>query len=152
MIVALCLLAELARAEVVVGYRNGKAVELEVTEVDGVRVEVGTAAAFVAMRDAAGEDGVYLQVWSGFRSHDHQARLYDDWMAGVSNPAARPGYSNHPSGRALDINLLGVPPETFAWLVKNASRFGFRRTVAKEPWHWEYSPRRAVARRAPRAS
>lgn len=141
-IVLLCVLAQLAHAEGVVGYRNGKPVELEVTEVDGVVVEVGTARAFVAMRDAADKDGVYLQVWSGFRSHEHQARLYEDWKAGLGNPAARPGYSNHQSGRALDINLLGVPRETYAWLVKHASRFGFRRTVAKEPWHWEYSPPR----------
>lgn len=150
MIVLLCLLAQVARAEVVVGYRNGKPLELEVTEVDGVLVEVKTARAFIAMRDAAAEDGVELVVWSGFRSHERQAELYAEWKAGYGNPAARPGYSNHQSGRALDINLLGVPPETFAWLTKNATRFGFRRTVPKEPWHWEYSPRRGVASRRAR--
>lgn len=149
-IVLLCLLclAQVARAEVVTGYRNGKPIELEVTEVDGALVEVATARAFLAMREAAADaEGVVLQVWSGFRSNENQARLYDEWKAGVGNPAARPGYSNHQSGRALDINLLGVPPETFAWLLKNAGRFGFRRTVAKEPWHWEYSPPRTARRR-----
>lgn len=149
-IVVLCLLAQVARAEVVVGYRNGKPMKLEVTEVDGVLVEVKTARAFIAMRDAAAEDGVELVVWSGFRSHERQAELYAEWKAGHGNPAARPGYSNHQSGRALDINLLGVPPETYAWLLENASRFGFRRTVPKEPWHWEYSPRRTAASRRAR--
>lgn len=145
-IVLLCLLMRLAQADIVIGYRGGKAIELEVTEVDGVLVEIKTARAFVAMRDAAAEDGVELVVWSGFRSHEHQAELYKDWKAGVGNPAAPPGYSNHQSGRAIDINLLGVPKETYAWLIKNAARFGFRRTVAKEPWHWEYSPPRAARR------
>lgn len=102
------------------------------------------------MRDAADADGVYLQAWSGFRSNERQAQLYADWKAGYGNPAAKPGFSNHQSGRAIDINLLGVPRETFEWLKKNAARYGFRRTVQSEPWHWEYTPprRRAVVRRA----
>jgi len=150
-LVMLFVLTTVARADVVVGYRDGKAIELEVTEVDGVMVEVTTARAFTTMRDAAAEAGVYLQPWSGFRSNEKQSALYEEWKAGVGNPAAKPGYSNHQSGRAIDINLLGVPKETFAWLKKHASRYGFRRTVASEPWHWEYSPpRRTVASRRAR--
>lgn len=136
-----------AEPEIVIGYQNGKRITLEVTDVDGVLVEVKTARAFVSMREAAAADGVELVVWSGFRSNERQQELYDAWKAGYGNPAARPGYSNHQSGRALDINLLGVPPETYAWLIKNAARFGFKRTVPKEPWHWEYTPRRAARRR-----
>jgi len=80
-----------------------------------------------------------------------QTELYEAWKVGAGNPAAKPGFSNHQSGRAIDINLLGVPKETYAWLKKNAARYGFRRTVPSEPWHWEYSPpRRAVARGARR--
>ena len=152
-LVVLCLLAQVARAEIViydesdepeleevVGYRNGKAIRLQVTYVDGVQVEVKTSAAFIKMRDAADVDGVYLQAWSGFRSNEKQKELYDAWKGGYGNPAAKPGYSNHQTGRAIDINLLGVPKETFAWLKKNAGRYGFRRTVPSEPWHWEYFP------------
>jgi LAS superfamily LD-carboxypeptidase LdcB len=142
----LCLLARFASAEVVVGYRNGKRIELEVTDVDGVPVEVTTARALEAMKAAADKDGVYLQAWSGFRSNEKQAALYEAWKAGVGNPAAKPGFSNHQSGRAVDINLLGVPPETYAWLKKHAAEFGFRRTVASEPWHWEHSPPRRTSR------
>jgi LAS superfamily LD-carboxypeptidase LdcB len=136
----LFLLPRDANADAVVGYRSGKRIEIEVTDVDGVPVEVVTARAFVKMRDAADKDGVYLQAWSGFRSNEKQAELYAQWKAGVGNPAAKPGFSNHQSGQAIDINLLGVPRATFAWLTKNASRYGFRRTVASEPWHWEYTP------------
>ncbi len=150
-LVLVCVLAHVAHADAVVGYRNGKRIELEVTEVDGVPVEVSTARAFLAMQDAADQDGVYLQAWSGFRSNERQAELYKAWKAGVGNPAAKPGYSNHQSGRAIDINLLGVPKATYAWLLKNAARYGFRRTVASEPWHWEYSPpQRSVASRRAR--
>lgn len=163
-IFVLCLLAHVARAEIVVvdphdeeptleevvGYRNGKPIALEVTYVDGVQVEVGTSRAFIKMRDAADADGVYLQAWSGFRSNEKQQELYDAWKGGYGNPAAKPGYSNHQTGRAIDINLLGVPKETFAWLKKNARRYGFRRTVPSEPWHWEYFPPPKPARRARR--
>ena len=143
----LCLLAQVAGADTVVGYRNGRAINLEVTEVDGVLLEVSTARAFIKMRDAAAEQGVYLQPWSGFRSNDRQAELYAAWKAGAGNLAAKPGYSHHQSGRAVDINLLGVPEATYVWLKKHARRYGFRRTVPSEPWHWEYSP--PARRRAP---
>jgi LAS superfamily LD-carboxypeptidase LdcB len=150
-LVVLCVLLHVARAESVVGYRNGKPIKLEVTDVDGVWVEVTTARAFVVMRDAADAAGVYLQAWSGFRSNQKQTELHEAWKAGVGNPAAKPGYSNHQTGRAIDINLLGVPKETYAWLTKHASRYRFRRTVPSEPWHWEYSPpRRAASRHARR--
>jgi hypothetical protein len=167
LVVVLCVLAShVARAEIVVGdrygepdetgtlavvgYRSGKPVELQVTEVDGVLIEVGTARAFIAMRDAAAEAGVYLQPWSGFRSHEKQTELHEAWRAGVGNPAARPGFSNHQTGRAIDINLLGVPKATYAWLKKHAARFG---TVPGEPWHWEYTPpRRGDRKRAAPAS
>jgi LAS superfamily LD-carboxypeptidase LdcB len=157
--VVLCALVPVARAELavaeeieiaprqVVGYQNGRAIKLEVTDVDGVLVEVNTAKALLAMKHAADKDGVYLQAWSGFRSNEKQQELYDAWKAGSGNPAAKPGYSNHQSGRAVDINLLGVPKETYAWLLKHAGKFGFNRTVPSEPWHWEYTPPRRVAGR-----
>lgn len=157
--VVLCALAQVARAELVVdeeieiepqqviGYQNGRAIKLQVTEVDGVLVEVNTAKALMAMKDAADKDGVYLQAWSGFRSNEKQQELYDAWKSGQGNPAAKPGYSNHQSGRAVDINLLGVPKETYAWLLKHAGKFGFKRTVPSEPWHWEYTPPRRARRR-----
>ena len=60
--------------------------------------------------------------------------------------AAKPGHSNHQAGTALD--LLLDAPETFDWLQANAKRFGFVRTVRKEPWHWEYqAPRVRKAKR-----
>jgi hypothetical protein len=47
------------------------------------------------------------------------------------NLAAKPGYSNHQSGRALDLSVS-------SWLVNNAARFGFKRTVPSEAWHYEF--------------
>jgi peptidoglycan hydrolase-like protein with peptidoglycan-binding domain len=112
---------------------------LPFTEIDGYRVEMKTAAAFDRMRKDAAQAGVRLGVESGFRTYQRQAELYDDYLAGVGNPANPPGWSNHQNGIALDLNThdAGV----FGWLTKNAGKYGFVRTVPSEIWHWEYRPR-----------
>jgi D-alanyl-D-alanine carboxypeptidase len=131
---------------VVEGYRNGRRIAVKVVTVDWADVEVRTAKALLAMRDAAAADGISIRVRSGFRNHEHQAWLYDAWRKGWGNKAARPGHSVHQSGQALDLEL--DEPATFAWLEANAARWGFRRTVRKEPWHWEYNKRYVKKRRS----
>jgi len=139
---------ELLEPREAVGYRRGRALKLRVVTIGWADVEVNTARAFVVMRDAAARDGVELWIRNGFRTGEHQLWLYQAWRAGWGNPAARPGYSNHQSGRALDLSIRD--PGTFAWLEANAKRFGFKRTVRGEPWHWEYvkKPRPAKTRLA----
>lgn len=53
--------------------------------------------------------------------------------------AARPGWSWHCSGRAVDIGNIGKKdtPNLYHWLVKNASTFGFS-PYAAEHWHWNH--------------
>jgi D-alanyl-D-alanine carboxypeptidase len=138
-ILALFLLAALstqAEARTATGYRGGQKVQLKVVEVGGAEVEVKTAKAFKAMARAARKAGVELAVRSGFRSHAKQTRLYKKYRRGVGNLAARPGFSQHESGRALD--LVVVREKTYQWLVSHANEFGFHRSVRGEPWHWEY--------------
>ncbi len=156
-LVLLCLLTGVARAEdarVETGYRNGRPLELRLVTIGWAEVEVTTARAYRAMRDAAEAAGVELGIRSGFRSQERQRWLYQAFRAGWGNPAARPGYSNHQAGRALDLYI--DHPRTLAWLGTHAKRFGFRRTVRGEPWHWEYipprnaGPRRRLARRLSR--
>jgi hypothetical protein len=118
------------------GYRNGRRSAIDVVMVSGADVEIQTAAAFITMRAAAAERGIDLWIQSGFRSRDQQAVLYRAWKKGRGNKAAKPGHSNHQSGRALDIAVWS--PGALAWLKNNASRYGFKRTVSSEPWHWEY--------------
>jgi hypothetical protein len=133
----------------IVGYRNGRRLPLKVVTIGWAEVEVRTAKAFLAMRDAAAAQNVELWIRNGFRHQEHQVWLYEAWRAGWGNRAARPGFSNHQSGRALDLYVRD--PAIRAWLESNASRFGFKRTVPGEPWHWEYDralERRMVARAA----
>ena len=122
-----------------IGYLRGQRHVFDVVPLGptAVEVEIGTARAFLAMRAAAGQAGVDLRLESGFRTVEQQQELYRAFKKGRGNKAARPGMSNHQSGRALDI-AVGAEPGAFAWLESNAVLFGFKRTVANEPWHWEY--------------
>jgi D-alanyl-D-alanine carboxypeptidase len=118
------------------------------------------ARAWQAMRKAAYGDGVVLEAISGYRSHDYQLGIFERKLARgqtveqILNVNAAPGYSEHHSGRALDIGTPDEPPaeesfdktDAFAWLTANAGEFGFRMSYPKdnphgivyEPWHWFY--------------
>ena len=88
------------------------------------------------MATAARRAGIALQVNSGFRTDEEQSELYDLYRHGRGPLAARPGNSNHQSGHALDLDTRS--PQVRRWLQRHAFRFGFRRTVASERWHYEY--------------
>jgi zinc D-Ala-D-Ala carboxypeptidase len=149
----LCLLCGLAAAgpsRSASGYRHGKRFKIKIVDVEGSELEVNTARAYVKMRDAARADGIGLYVMSGFRTYEYQAALYARYRARAGHLAARPGHSNHQSGSALDLVI--DDEQTYAWLTAHARRFGFRRTVRGEPWHWELvkAPRERYARTSQR--
>ena len=118
------------------GYRSGTPFTIQVVTVDGKDVQVGTAHQFLRMRAEAARAGVSIYVVSGFRTQAKQQELYRAYLNGTGNLAARPGYSNHQSGHALDLNTSGAG--VASWLASNGARWGFRRTVPSEVWHWEY--------------
>jgi len=100
---------------------------------------VKTACAFERMKDAATAANVHLKIASGFRTLARQQyfwNCYQTKKCNNGNIAARPGKSNHGLGIALDLNTKS--PGVYEWLKKEASSFGFVRTVKSEPWHWEY--------------
>jgi hypothetical protein len=121
------------------GYVDGNPFAITVVTVDGKPAQVDTANAYYVMQQAASQDGVDIAVVSGFRTMSQQQYLYDCYVncnCNNCNLAARPGYSNHQSGHALDLNTSrgGV----LNWLNGNGAAFGFERTVPSEDWHWEW--------------
>jgi len=123
-----------------------------------VKLSPPAASAWGRMRLAAADDGIVLLPLSGFRSVARQTRIIREKLAsGQKLPAilrlvAAPGYSEHHTGRALDI---GSPDDTeldehfaktsaFRWLVRHAGKFGYHLSfprknphgIAYEPWHW----------------
>lgn len=124
-------------------------------------LETATAAAWFEMKQAAGSEGVELQLISGYRSFAYQHQLFQrklrrgDALADILRVNAAPGFSEHHSGRALDIGTPGYAhleeeferSSAFGWLERRAAGFGFRLSfprdnpfgVLYEPWHWYYS-------------
>jgi D-alanyl-D-alanine carboxypeptidase len=118
------------------------------------------ATAWEQMQRAAATDGIALQVVSAFRSIARQAEIIRAKLArgktidAILAVNAAPGYSEHHTGRALDLTTPGCTPlteefaetDTFRWLTAQAARFGFRLSfprgnphgIAFEPWHWCY--------------
>ena len=116
------------------------------------------ARAFVRMREAARGNGIALDIVSAYRSAEYQLGIVRRKrergldMTEILRVSAAPGYSEHHSGRAIDITTPGYTPleeefersPAFAWLKRHASRFGFRLSyprrnrhgIAYEPWHW----------------
>lgn len=121
------------------GYVQGEPFDITVVSVDGEPVERETANAYIVMQAAAANDGVNIRISSGFRTMDEQTyfwNCYQNCNCNNCNLAARPGFSNHQSGHALDLNTAagGV----LRWLNANGAAYGFERTVPSEDWHWEW--------------
>jgi MYXO-CTERM domain-containing protein len=121
------------------GYDAGTPFEITVVQIDGKPVEKDTANAFWVMRQAAAADGVDIHINSGFRTMAEQEYFYMCYQCGCCNNgnlAAQPGYSNHQSGHALDLNTSAAG--VYGWLAANGGAFGFTETVPSEDWHWEW--------------
>ncbi|NMO22739.1 D-alanyl-D-alanine carboxypeptidase [Pyxidicoccus fallax] len=141
-LILVCLIAPLATAAEAKKLRRPKAKGAKLVHVQrGERLQHAAAAAFKRMHESARTEGVSLRVTSGYRSRQEQRWLYERYRKGLGPQAARPGRSNHQRGLAVDLVVGDVSTTTYEWLASNACRFGFRRTVASEPWHWEYRPR-----------
>ncbi len=127
------------------------------------QLERRTAAQWLAMVAAAKQDGVALRVISGFRSVDYQRKIVERKLAAglsieqIMSVSALPGFSEHHTGRAVDVGTPGCPPVTeafvqtpaFGWLARKGHDFCFRMSyprdnefgVIYEPWHWAYDER-----------
>lgn len=117
------------------------------------------------MHDAALKDNIHIWLSSGYRNYDKQQKLYmdeiqafrktglsyEDAVSKAGKSVARPGYSEHNTGLAIDINGVldsfdGTP--AFQWMQKHAQEYGFILRYPKdkqditeikfEPWHYRY--------------
>lgn len=113
-------------------------------------------AAFDRMQVAASAEMMSLSIVSGYRSYSTQETIYNryvnrDGKEKADTYSARPGYSEHQTGLAFDINYAGdsfaSTPEA-AWLAENCWKYGFIIRYPKdkshitgykyEPWHIRY--------------
>ena len=139
-----------------------EATELECAEIgaDGRdHLLVPSAAdAWRRLRAAALADGVTLFIVSAFRSVERQAEIVRRKIdSGISTKdvlavCAPPGFSEHHTGRAVDLSTPGSRPleaefeqtAAYVWLQLHAVKFSYRLSYPvgnpwgylHEPWHW----------------
>ncbi|MBL9209726.1 MAG: D-alanyl-D-alanine carboxypeptidase family protein [Opitutaceae bacterium] len=148
-----------------------EAVETELEQIalndDGrpIRLVPAAAEAWRRMSAAATRDGIELLPVSGFRSIARQTEIIRAKLeAGrpldaILRYVAAPGFSEHHTGRALDISSPGHTDleeafehtPAFQWLARHAPSFGFTLTyprgndhgIGYEPWHWCWHARKS---------
>jgi D-alanyl-D-alanine carboxypeptidase len=120
------------------------------------------AAAWQQLKKAAEADGETIFIVSAFRSIERQVEIIRGKLDRgqdideILSVCAPPGYSEHHTGRAIDVST----PESedlsadfantsaFTWLCDNAQRFHYFLSYPEdntlgyqyEPWHWCFVP------------
>jgi peptidoglycan hydrolase-like protein with peptidoglycan-binding domain len=124
----------------VTAYVQGKPSSITVQPVGSGQYLRPTAAKnFKAMQGAAAKAGFKLSATSGFRTMAQQTVLYQKYLNGKGNKAAKPGYSNHQNGTAMDVGGVGgYGTKAYNWLKATAGNYGFKDDVKGEYWHWTF--------------
>lgn len=115
----------------------------------GGRLRGDAAADWDRMQAAAERDGITLTAGSTYRTYQRQLELWNSSTRPLSERSrwvARPGFSNHGWGIAVDVSeLFGHSAQSaqriaaYRWLSRNAIRYNFYQRMSWEPWHWEYT-------------
>lgn len=127
-----------------------------------MKLRAEAAKALKTLSEAAAAQGLHLMLASGYRSYQLQVTVYGaevrtNGQAAADQESARPGYSEHQTGLAADLEPVNRQCEIatcFAnlpegqWLAANAYKYGFiiryqqdKRAVTGytyEPWHVRY--------------
>jgi zinc D-Ala-D-Ala carboxypeptidase len=104
------------------------------------------ASAWRKLKMVAEGDGLTLQIVSAFRSVAYQRQIIErkltagKTMEEILRVSAAPGYSEHHTGRAIDLTSSSCKPLTeefeqtseFAWFVRCAKDFGFSMTYPRD--------------------
>ena len=139
--------------------------QADLVEALGAQVDRVLAQDLKDMWTAAKRAEVFLAIGSAYRSSEEQAQAFNEAVQGfveqgntrevafdrAQGVAARPGYSEHETGLAIDFSFDGdavKQAEMWDWLGENAYKYGFilRYPEGKgyitgytfEPWHYRY--------------
>lgn len=146
------------------GYVRNVKSQITCCIVDGFYLEKNTAYDYILMRNAAAKEKLLLPLVAAYRTNEFQATLYaqrvnpDGSLTQLGKElgrAARPGFSNHQSGTALDIGVgmtiddyvNGRNSVAFLWMKDHAHKYGFSHTEGSkvdEPWHWTHDKKEIV--------
>ncbi|MDB5184883.1 MAG: Curculin domain protein (mannose-binding) lectin [Candidatus Saccharibacteria bacterium] len=129
------------------GYQNNEQFKIRLCNVQGIIVNAQISANLNNLLNAAHSAGMALS-GGGFRSMEGQIAARktngcpDTYTAPASScrvPTARPGYSNHQMGLAVDFTVGGTTlragTKEFNWMKSNAASYGLK-NLPSESWHW----------------
>ena len=97
-------------------------------------LEEETATAYEYMCLNLIDEGLNISINSAYRSYEEQKKLYDDYLklygkSYVNKYVAVPGYSEHQTGLALDLESLDCDifknSKEYRWIKNNAYKYGF---------------------------
>ena len=113
--------------------------------------------AFKEMSDAASREGYGIVINSAYRSYQDQQDISDLYLRAygqeyVDKYIAKPGYSEHQTGLAMDVGSRSVNifanSKEYGWMLENAYKYGFILRYSKrdenltgfrfEAWHYRY--------------
>lgn len=131
----------------------------DLTTVYNATIHTSAAVPYKDMIDAASLAGHDISSSSSYRSYADQAYTYRYWVSysgrtEADTYSAYPGYSEHQTGFAVDLQTPGCVLGCFGtdpaydWMKRNASEYGFIERYpdgldeitgySYEPWHWRY--------------
>lgn len=131
----------------------------QLVTVNGATLQPEAATAYANLTAAAEAAGQAIRATSSYRSYQDQIETYGYWVrqsgaAGADTYSARPGYSEHQTGLAVDVAAGSCALSCFGttaayqWLQANAASYGFiQRYYAgyeattgyqAEEWHYRY--------------
>ena len=113
---------------------------------------------FIKMCDQAKKENLSIRAISGYRDYNYQKALYNSYTQkdkeNVDKYSAKPGYSEHQTGLAVDVDNIKTNYESFEstkafkWMKKNSYKYGFILRYPKgkesitgynyESWHYRY--------------
>lgn len=138
---------------------------LSIESYNGKQINAALKNDLDSMIHAAAKDGIKIFIFSGYRTIEKQTGLFNaevskwkkhgynsqDAQVKAASVVARPRTSEHNTGLAIDFNCVSddfFKTKEYAWLVKNAAKYGFILRYAKdkidktgviyEPWHFRY--------------
>lgn len=116
--------------------------------------------AFLELYEEASKEDLHPYISSPYRSYNRQNQLYTNYSNkdGINKAdtySARPGYSEHQTGLAMDLGTSNNTnindfenSKEFEWMQKSAHKYGFILRYPKgkeyitgymyEPWHYRY--------------
>ena len=144
-------------------FKPDNLVEVKECSLGNFYLEEETATAYEYMCLNLIDEGLNISINSAYRSYEEQEKLYDDYLklygkSYVNKYVAVPGYSEHQTGLALDLESLDCDifknSKEYRWIKNNAYKYGFilRYQEGKEnitgykaeEWHIRYVGKNAA--------